>query len=124
MSWEVEVTDEFKDWWNALSEDEQDSIAFSVGLLEERGPLLTRPHADTVDGSKFPNMKELRCQHDGRPYRVLFVFDPRRVGMLLLGGDKTGNPDWYDEFIPKADQIYAAHLVELQNAEEESKQKP
>jgi hypothetical protein len=55
-------------------------------------------------------MRELRVQHRGRPYRVLYAFDPRRVGILLLGGDKTGNDRWYEEFVPKADRLYASHL--------------
>jgi hypothetical protein len=55
-------------------------------------------------------MKELRCQHEGRPYRVLYVFDPRRVGILLIGGDKTGNARWYQEFIPKSDALYREHF--------------
>lgn len=54
-------------------------------------------------------MKELRVEHEGRPYRVLFVFDPRRVGMFLIGGDKTGNGGWYEEYVPKADKIYAQY---------------
>jgi hypothetical protein len=113
MAWEVEFTDEFGDWWNTLSEDEQESVNFGVRLLQERGPYLKRPHADTIDNSSFPNMKELRCQHGGRPYRVLFAFDPRRVGILLIGGDKTGNPRWYEEYVPLADEIYKRHLREI-----------
>jgi hypothetical protein len=58
-------------------------------------------------------MRELRIQHEGRPYRVLYAFDPRRVGILLVGGDKTGNARWYIENIPKADAIYRQHLREL-----------
>jgi hypothetical protein len=83
--------------------------------LQEQGPNLKRPHADTLEGSSFPNMRELRIQHEGRPYRVLYAFDPRRVGILLLGGDKTGNPRWYQDFIPKADEIYRRHLRELES---------
>lgn len=122
MAWDVEFTDEFELWWNNLAADEQDSVAFGVGLLKAKGPTLARPYADTVYQSAYVNMKELRVQHEGRPYRVLFVFDPRRVGMLLIGGDKTGNPDWYEEYVPKADKIYAQHLRELEgkNAEDES----
>lgn len=122
MAWDVEFTDEFELWWNSLTADEQDSVAFGVGLLQAKGPMLARPYADTVYQSAYVNMKELRIQHEGRPYRVLFVFDPRRVGMLLIGGDKTGNPDWYKEYVPKADKIYAQHLRELEakNAEDES----
>jgi hypothetical protein len=59
-------------------------------------------------------MKELRIQHEGSPYRVLFAFDPRRCAMLLIGGDKTGNKRWYEEFIPKADAIYDQHLREIE----------
>jgi len=58
-------------------------------------------------------MRELRIQHQGRPYRVLYAFDPRRVAVLLLGGDKTGNDRWYEAFVPVADRLYDAHLVSL-----------
>jgi len=58
-------------------------------------------------------MKELIIQHAGRPYRVLFAFDPRRTAILLIGGDKTGNARWYDEFVPVADSLYDEHLIQL-----------
>ncbi len=58
-------------------------------------------------------MRELRIQHQGRPYRVLYAFDPRRAAILLIGGDKTGNERWYDEFVPVADRLYDAHLETL-----------
>jgi hypothetical protein len=114
MAWKVEFTDEFGEWWDGLTVEEQDSIADGVYVLEEFGPTLTRPQADTVRGSKYPNMRELRIQHQGRPYRVLYAFDPRRVGVLLIGGDKTGNSRWYEEFVPKADKIYSQHLREIE----------
>lgn len=114
MAFEVEFTAEFEAWWNALDEEEQESIVYSVRLLEERGPALRRPHVGTLSGSQFPNMKELRVQHHGRPYRILFAFDPRRVALLLLGGDKTGKSRWTAEAIARADALYAAHLAELQ----------
>jgi hypothetical protein len=116
MACEVEFTIEFEEWWNSLDADEQDSVNFSVRLLQEIGIHLRRPHVDTVNKhSQFPNMRELRCQHQGRPYRVLFAFDPRRVAILLIGGDKTGNARWYEEFVPTADKIYARHLKEIGN---------
>ncbi len=59
-------------------------------------------------------MRELRIQHRGRPYRVLYAFDPRRVGLLLIGGDKTGNDRWYEEFTPVADRLYDDHLREIE----------
>jgi hypothetical protein len=113
MTWEVEVSDEFQAWYLGLSMDERASIAFSVGMLEMHGPDLGRPHVDTLRGSIFSNMKELRVQHQGRPYRILFAFDPRRSAYLILGGDKTGDKNWYADAIRRADAIYAQHLKEI-----------
>ncbi len=90
MEWEVEFTDEFSKWWDGLTEAEQVDVNAKVILLQKIGPSLPRPHADLVHSSRHPNMKELRIQHSGRPYRVLFAFDPRRCAILLIGGDKTG----------------------------------
>jgi len=113
VAWEVEFTDEFGDWWDGLVVGEQESVRVLIELLAELGPALTRPYADTIHGSQVRNMRELRIQHEGRPYRVLYAFDPRRTGILLIGGDKTGNPRWYEEFVPKAEAIYAQHLHEI-----------
>jgi hypothetical protein len=62
-------------------------------------------------------MRELRVQHQGRPYRILYAFDPRRAAILLIGGDRTGNERWYEEFVPVADRLYDAHLVSLKREE-------
>ena len=61
-------------------------------------------------------MRELRIQHSGRPYRVLYAFDPRRVAILLIGGDKTGDDRWYDKYVPLADKIYDTHIDSLMKA--------
>ena len=82
-------------------------------ILRELGPALGRPSVDTVRGSKHANMKELRVQHRGRPYRVLFAFDPRRTAILLIGGNKTGKGRWYKEFVPMADRLHDEHLETL-----------
>jgi len=87
--WEVEFTDEFGTWWEGLSEAEQVDVRAEVNLLRRFGPSLGRPHVDSVASSKHGNMKEMRVQHRGRPYRVLFAFDPRRTAILLIGGNKT-----------------------------------
>jgi|SRR5579859_1979513 len=113
MTWEVEVSDEFIEWYDALSKVERKSVAAGVGLLERYGPELGRPYVDTLKGSTFPNMKELRVQHQGRPFRVLFAFDPRRKAYMILGGDKTGNANWYVDAIRRADAIYTQHLREI-----------
>ena len=60
-------------------------------------------------------MRELRIRHAGRPYRVLYAFDPRRMAILLIGGDKTGNSRWYDEIVPIADGLYDQHIEDLKN---------
>lgn len=113
MEWEVEYTDDFEAWWLDLTEAEQEDVDAKVRLLQVYGPTLPRPHADAVHGSKHPNMKELRVQHAGRPYRVLYAFDPRRTAILLLGGDKTGDAQWYERMVPIAARLYDAHLMTL-----------
>lgn len=114
VKWEVEYTDEFGQWWETLQEMEQASIDASVSLLEDYGPSLPFPYSSGINGSKHGNMRELRIQHEGRPYRVLYVFDPRRCAILLLGGDKTGADRWYDQNVPIADRLYDEHLDTLQ----------
>ena len=114
MAWDVEVTDEFKAWWNGLTEAEHVSVERAVLLLGERGPHLPFPYSSGVTGSRHSAMRELRGQHRGHPYRVLYIFDPRRVALLLLGGDKTGDDRWYEKNVPLADQIYYNYLAEME----------
>lgn len=110
MECEVEYTDEFGAWFGGLDEEEQESVAAVVGLLQNLGPRLPFPYSSGVERSRHDHMRELRIQHQGRPYRVLYAFDPRRVAMLLIGGDKTGHDRWYEEFVPRADDLYDEHL--------------
>jgi hypothetical protein len=117
VSWAVEYTDEFGAWWEALMDMEQQSVAAVVGLLEDEGPQLAYPFSSGVASSRHGNMRELRIQHRGRPYRVLYAFDPRRTAILLFGGDKTGKDRWYEDFVPVADRIYDAHLATLKEEE-------
>ena len=109
MPWEVEYTNEFEEWWGSLTEDEQDNIVAAVEVLEERGPALGRPLVDNVHRSRHPNLKELRPPAGN--IRILFAFDPRRVAILLIGGDKTGEwQEWYERMIPVADRLYDEHV--------------
>lgn len=117
MEWEVEYTDEFRQWWNGLDEDEQEDVNAKVILLQQFGPALRRPHTGPIVSSKHANMKELVIQHQGRPYRELFAFDPRRCAILLIGGDKTGDGRWYETFVPVADRLFDEHLLELRREE-------
>ena len=63
-------------------------------------------------------MRELRVQHQGEPYRILYAFDPRRVGILLIGGNKAGDDNWYQKMIPLADKLYKTHLIEIGDADD------
>lgn len=58
-------------------------------------------------------MKELRTQHRGVPYRTFFAFDPRRCAILLIGGDKSGDKRFYENYVPTADRLYRDHLEQL-----------
>jgi hypothetical protein len=116
MAWEVAYTDEFEAWWDDLSEEVQEAIDAAVELLEERGPALGRPLADNVHQSRHPNMKELRPTSR---IRIFFAFDPMRMAILLIGGDKGGSWNrWYDQMIPVADQLYDTHLAEINRTSE------
>ncbi len=119
MAYEVEYTDEFREWWDVLTAEEQNRISRTVLLLEEAGPHLEHPHSSAIYGSRHPHMRELRIQHEGRPYRILYAFDPRRIGILLIGGDKTGHKRWYASFVPVADDLYDQQLREIREEKRE-----
>jgi len=112
MSWEIEYTDQFEEWWITLSGPEQTAIDKAVEALQRDGPSLGRPLADAVHRSRHANMKELRPPSS--TIRNLFAFDPRRSAILLIGGDKARQWNaWYERMIPIADQLYDDHLEEL-----------
>jgi hypothetical protein len=113
MTWQVEYTDEFGAWWATLDDDEQDSVDQGVRLLEDRGPTLPFPYSSDVKGSKHGGMRELRIQHRGDPYRVFYAFDPRRAAILLIGGNKVGDDQFYERMVPVADRIFDEHLRQL-----------
>ena len=110
MPFTVNTSDEFDSWFVSLEEALQDDILFVVRLLQEYGPQLRRPYADTLEGTSLSNLKELRVQHRGEPYRILFAFDPKREALLLIGGNKAGDKRWYKRMIPLAEAIFEQHL--------------
>jgi hypothetical protein len=113
MIWDVEGTDEFRAWFQSLDDAEQEAVIATVDLLEEHGPHLPHPYSSGIKKSRHEHMRELRIQHRGRPYRVLYAFDPRRSAILLIGGDKTGQDRWYEIYVPKADRLYDEYVDEL-----------
>jgi hypothetical protein len=122
MTAEVEFTDEFGEWWEDLTSEEQESVDTAVRLLEARGVNLPFPYSSGITTSRHGHMRELRVQHNGRPLRILYAFDPRRTAILLIGGDKTGDDGWYDTHVPISDRLYDKHLAEL--ASEKQTQMP
>lgn len=110
----IETTREFDEWFDGLSAKQRAAIVARLDVLRTEGPALKRPIVGEVVGSAYdPQMKELRVGSDGA-LRVLFIFDPRRVAVLLVGGDKTGQwKKWYRRAIRDADRLYAAHLKRI-----------
>jgi hypothetical protein len=113
MRWEVEMTDEARDWFLALDRRDQERIDKAIAALARHGPTLGRPTVDSVKGSRHHRMKELRSH--GGFLRALFAFDPRRKAIILLGGDKAGDwRGWYKRNVPRADDLYDAYLIEIE----------
>jgi hypothetical protein len=119
MEWLIEYTDEFGVWWDGLSEAEQVVVVAHVRLLEQRGPNLPFPYSSGIAGSRHAQMRELRLQRSGRPFRIFYAFDPRRVAILLIGGDKTGDDRFYERYVPWADRLYDEHLAELKEEQDD-----
>ena len=113
--WVIETTDTFDNWYDTLDDTDRTNVLAALLVLRDRGPMLSRPHADTVNGSCHSNMKELRIQSKGDPLRAFFAFDPKRKGILLCAGNKTGNAKrFYEVMIPMADREFTAHLEKLE----------
>lgn len=113
--WEVLGTDEFAAWYLTLTDEQTGAIDARVDMLEHDGPTLGRPVVDSIQGSRHHNMKELRCSKEGA-LRVLFIFDPVRRAVLLLGGNKADQSawsKWYLTAVPHADDLYVDYLREL-----------
>lgn len=112
VTWDVEFYADFALEFQELEEEVQDELLAHVHLLGEFGPILGRPWADTLKGSKHANMKELRFKAAAGVWRVAFAFDHRRRAILLVAGDKSGDSEkrFYKELIRKADERFDQHL--------------
>lgn len=114
MEYKIHVTEECSDWLLSLNAGEQTDILAVIELLEKLGTQLGYPYSSKINGSKFTHMRELRIQHKGQPYRILYAFDPLRAAILLIGGNKVGDEKrWYKRNIPIADKLYEKHLISL-----------
>lgn len=123
MKWTVRFHDEFEPEFDRLPVEVQDEMLAEAGFLELFGPLTGRPHVDTLHGSKYANMKELRFEATNNEWRVAFAFDPKQNAILLIAGGKAGVSEkkFYKALIARADQRFERHLVKLQAAKAVSK---
>ncbi|KAA5931475.1 type II toxin-antitoxin system RelE/ParE family toxin [Pantoea sp. Bo_2] len=112
MTWEVITRTLFDVWYEKQTDDVQEEIAAYFLILEETGPQLGRPHVDQVKASEYKNMKELRIQIGGHPFRAFFAFDPERKAIVLCAGDKKGEDEklFYKRMTKIADAEFTSHL--------------
>lgn len=120
MRWVVEFHRDFEPEFDALPEEVQNKLLARASLLEVFGSELGRPHVDTLNGSRYGNMKELRFKAADGVWRVAFAFDPRRNPILLVAGDKSGGSEsrFYQQLIKKADVRFESQLAQLKNQQE------
>jgi hypothetical protein len=114
--WEVLSTGAFDEWYTGLGEDAKEEVIAKVELLKIFGPQLARPHADTLNGSKYKNMKELRADTRDAVMRIAFAFDPERSAILLVGGNKAGVSQrrFYKQLVTIADALFAQHVQRIE----------
>ena len=111
-TWTVLLHQDFVPEAEQLPEAVQDELFAMVGPLSDQGPQLRRPHCDTLNGSKYANMKELRFNASDGVWRFAFAFDPNRQAVILVGGDKSGGSQarFYRTLIRKADDRFTQWL--------------
>jgi len=73
------------------------------------------PYSSEIKGSGA--LRELRVRSSGHPLRVFYAFDPLRRAVLLPGRDKTGDDRFYETFVPRAEQLWAEYLADLEKGE-------
>jgi hypothetical protein len=115
--WKVEFHDEFALEVREFSIGVRQKLKAAAIILGEEGPLLGRPYADTLNGSRHARMKELRFDADGGVWRVAFAFDSERKAILLVAGDKAGADKvrFYRNLIQVADERFDRHIQILRS---------
>ncbi|UPK80763.1 type II toxin-antitoxin system RelE/ParE family toxin [Proteus vulgaris] len=116
--WNVFFTNNFDSWLLEQNIELQERVLAALQNLEVYGPRLPRPYADNIKGSKYPNMKELRIQHTGKPIRIFFAFDPTRRAIVLCAGNKANNKKFYQTMIHIADREFTSYLLSIREGNE------
>lgn len=124
MAWCYNTSGELDDWVESLDQAERNEVAAMLDALTRLGPSLGRPVADTLNGSTYPNMKELRGKTPATVLRIAFAFDTERIAQVLCGGNKKGVSQkiFYKKLIEKADRLYKLHLDALSGRKKKDKQ--
>ena len=110
--WTVLLSQRFETWLREQEQALQEKMLADLGKLKVYGPDLPRPYADTLKGSRYRNMKELRVQFSGKPIRAFYAFDPIRQAIVLCAGAKTQDKHFYNRMIRIADDEFSAWLAE------------
>jgi hypothetical protein len=123
VKWEVDLHDDFVPEYRDLHKDVQDELLARIELLEQFGPQLGRPRADTLNDSRHANIKELRFDAADGVWRVAFAFDPNRKAIILAAGDKSGVGEkrFYRQLIDKADARFDAHLAKIKRQKQKER---
>lgn len=106
----VVATDEYEAWIRDLDSAEQIAVTNVVTKLRVLGYELGAPHTSALEGTDLP-LRELRPKQGRSPLRVIYAFDPARQAVLLIGGDKSGDPKFYRRIVPIAERIWRAYLA-------------
>ena len=121
--WKVDLHNDFVREYDELDKDVQDELLAHIELLEQFGPQLGRPRADTLNGSRHANMKELRFEAADGVWRFAFAFDPKRRAIILCGGDKSGVSEkrFYRQMIDRADARFDSHVATIRKQKEKGR---
>jgi hypothetical protein len=117
MAWQVIFHIDFRTEFMSMDRNVQTELMAAVDLLRSFGPSMRRPYADTLSGSKYSNMKELRFYAGNGVWRAAFAFDPKRQAVVLVAGDKVGGSQsrFYKTLIARADMRFSDHLSNLKD---------
>ena len=87
-TWTVRFHGEFKAEFDTFDQEVKNELLAEAVFVERDGPEAKRPHVDTLNGSRYARMKELRFEAADGEWRAAFAFDPKREAILLVAADK------------------------------------